>query len=201
MNEKFKNAVLLEWVNLFLLNILLFAFLQLRDYKIYDSFTQVSLILAHVSIFFFALVIIFVTYRVVAFYRQYPSLSENIKKAADIILQDDEAEHQVSTNVYLTEKKKIDLRNLFYPKINNHNIFPFKCIYRYNILSLFCPSVFYLRGFLLASFIALANKNTMLQMGLCIPLNVLVLLYFCKARPYSFKFKRFRVKNYFAIYH
>lgn len=41
----------------------------------------------------------------------------------------------------------------------------------------------------------------MLQMGLCLPLNILVLLYFCKAKPYTFKFKHLRIKNYFAIYH
>jgi len=38
-------------------------------------------------------------------------------------------------------------------------------------------------------------------MGVCIVINLLVLLYLAKARPYSFKFKHLRIKNYFAIYH
>lgn len=93
------------------------------------------------------------------------------------------------------------MRNMFYPKINNENIFPFKCIYKYNILALLCPNVIYLRAIILSAIIALANTSTSLQMGLCIPLNVLVLMYFSKARPYSFKFKHYRIKNYFAIFH
>jgi len=61
--------------------------------------------------------------------------------------------------------------------------------------------VLYLRVIVLSIFIALAHSSVELQMGLCIPLNVLALLYFCKARPYSFKFKRYRIKNYIVIYH
>lgn len=38
-------------------------------------------------------------------------------------------------------------------------------------------------------------------MSLCLALNFLTLLYFCKARPYTFKFRRYRIKNYIAIYH
>jgi hypothetical protein len=93
------------------------------------------------------------------------------------------------------------MRNMYYPKINNENIFPFKCIYRYNVLSLLCSNVLYLRAIVLSAIIALAKKSAQLQMGLCIPLNILVLLYFCKARPYTFKFNHFRIKNYFAIFH
>jgi hypothetical protein len=67
--EKFKFAVLLEWVGMFMLNTVFFAFLQLRDYNIYDDFTQASLILAHVFIFFFFIVCILVAYRVLSFYQ------------------------------------------------------------------------------------------------------------------------------------
>lgn len=38
-------------------------------------------------------------------------------------------------------------------------------------------------------------------MGLAIPLNILTLLYFSRARPYTFKFKKYRIKNYIVIYH
>lgn len=101
------------------MNTVFFAFLQLRDYKIYDDMTQVSLIMAHIVIVLFAIAIILITYRILSFYKEYPTLSENMKKAADIILQDDEADQLVSTNVFLSEKKKIDMRNVHYPKINN----------------------------------------------------------------------------------
>ena len=37
-------------------------------------------------------------------------------------------------------------------------------------------------------------------MSLCIPLNVLFLLYLSKARPYSFKFKKARLRNYIVIF-
>jgi hypothetical protein len=90
---------------------------------------------------------------------------------------------------------------MYYPKINNENIFPFKCIYRYNNFSLLCPNVNILRAILLSAFIALPKADPILQMALCLALNALTLLYFCKARPYTFKFRRYRIKNYIAIYH
>ena len=37
-------------------------------------------------------------------------------------------------------------------------------------------------------------------MSLCIVLNTACLLYFSRARPYSFKFKKRRIKNYIAIF-
>ena len=39
-----------------------------------------------------------------------------------------------------------------------------------------------------------------MQMSLCIILNIACLLYFSRARPYSFKFKRRRIRNYIAIF-
>jgi hypothetical protein len=71
-----------------MLNTVFFAFLQLRDYNIYDNFTEVSLILAHAFIAFFFIVCILVAYRVISFYNEYPTLSDNLKRASDIILQD-----------------------------------------------------------------------------------------------------------------
>jgi hypothetical protein len=87
---------------MFMVNTVFFAFLQLRDYNIYEDFTQVSLILAHAFILFFAIIFVLVLYRILSFYQEYPVLSSNLKKAADIILQDDEADHLVSTNVFLS---------------------------------------------------------------------------------------------------
>lgn len=46
-------------------------------------------------------------------------MSDKIKKASELILQDDEADQLVSTNVFLSEKKKIDLRDIYYPQVNN----------------------------------------------------------------------------------
>jgi hypothetical protein len=38
-------------------------------------------------------------------------------------------------------------------------------------------------------------------MGLALVLNTLTLFYFAKTRPYTFKFRKFRIKNYVVIYH
>lgn len=90
---------------------------------------------------------------------------------------------------------------MYYPQVNNENIFPFRCIYKYSFLALMCPNVIYLRVILLSMFIALAKDSVEMQMGLAIPLNVLTLLYYCRARPYSFKFQKYRIKNYVVIFH
>lgn len=90
---------------------------------------------------------------------------------------------------------------MYYPKINNENIFPFRCIYKYNALSTLCLNVTYLRAIILSAIISLSKSDAVLQMALAIPLNVLTLMYFSKAKPFTFKFKHLRIKNYFAIYH
>jgi len=38
-NDKFRYSVMMEWCHIFILNTVFFAFLQLRDYTIYDTFT------------------------------------------------------------------------------------------------------------------------------------------------------------------
>lgn len=101
-------------------------------------------------------------------------------------MQDEDYKLLNSANVFLFERKKIDLRNLLYPKVNNENIMPFKCVYQFNFFALFAPVVIMLR-ILLLSFIISFASNTVLQMSLAIALNVLALMYFSKARPYSFK--------------
>lgn len=52
---------------LFITNTVFFAFLQLRDYSIYDTFAQVGLVLAHFFILFFVVLSIMVAYKVISF--------------------------------------------------------------------------------------------------------------------------------------
>ena len=82
LEKWFKFAVLLEWVFLFITNTVFFAFLQLRDYNIYDTFAQVGLVFAHFFILFFVVIFILVAYRVISFQKEHPQMSENIKKAS-----------------------------------------------------------------------------------------------------------------------
>ena len=96
--------------------------------------------------------------------------------------------------------KKIDLRNIMYPKINNENILPFRIIYRFGFLPLACLIFTYIRAIVICIIIAFAKDSTLLALGLCIPLNVLFLLYLSRARPYSFKYKKRRFRNYLAIF-
>lgn len=102
LEDKFKYAVILEWVAIFMVNTMFFACLQLRDYNMYDTFHQVSLILAHVFIAFFVVISILVAYKVLIFYKNHPILSENLKKASELILRDEEADQLISTNIFLS---------------------------------------------------------------------------------------------------
>jgi hypothetical protein len=190
----------MEWCHIFILNTVFFAFLQLRDYTIYDKFTEISLIVAHLFIVLFILISILVAYKVIKFYKSHPRLSHSLKKAADLMMDDEEVDPLAATNVFLSSKKKIDMSNLEYPKINNENVFPFKCIYKYDLFALLHPNVVYLRAILISLIISFA-PTTPFQMGLAIPLNVLSLLYFCKYRPFAFSFRGYHIKNYMAIYH
>lgn len=82
LEKRFKYAVILEWVFMFITNTVFFAFLQLRDYNIYDTFSQVGLILAHFIILLFVIISVLLAYRVISFHREHPQMSENIKKAS-----------------------------------------------------------------------------------------------------------------------
>jgi hypothetical protein len=82
LENRFKYAVILEWVFMFITSMVFFAFLQLRDYNLYDSFAQAGLIFAHLFILLFVVIAVLVAYRVVAFHREHPQMSENIKKAS-----------------------------------------------------------------------------------------------------------------------
>ena len=96
--------------------------------------------------------------------------------------------------------KKIDLRNILYPKINNENMLPFRVIYKFGFLPLACLIFTYIRAIVLSMIIVFGSSSTLIQMGLAIPLNTLFLLYIIKSRPYSFKFKKKRFRNYIAIF-
>lgn len=87
-----------------------------------------------------------------------------------------------------------------YPKINNENILPFKSVYKFNMMALFAPVVMLLRVLLLGIVFNFVN-GTVAQMAVVIPVNFLALLYYARARPYSFKFRKYKIKNYIAIYH
>jgi hypothetical protein len=67
---------------MFITNTIFFAFLQLRDYNLYDSFAQAGLILAHAFIAIFLIICLLIAYRVVIFHKEHPTMSENIKKAS-----------------------------------------------------------------------------------------------------------------------
>lgn len=174
--------------------------MQMRDYTKYDTFYIVSIIVAHIFLFLIAICFVYLSSRVITFFREYPKLSYNLKKATDLLLQESEYQKLNSTNIFLFEMKKIDLRNLYYPKINNENILPFRNIYRFSFIPLYCIHVTYLRATIL-SVILVFGTSTLMQMAMCIPLNVATLLYFIRARPFSFKYKKRRIRNYIAIYH
>jgi hypothetical protein len=54
----------------------------------YDTFAEVSVVLAHISLFFIVMLVVYMVYRILSFYYEYPKLSENIKKANHLILQE-----------------------------------------------------------------------------------------------------------------
>ena len=62
--------------------------MQMRDYNQYDSFSQASIIISHILLVIIGLFFVYLVYRVISFFREYPKLSENLKKATDILLQE-----------------------------------------------------------------------------------------------------------------
>ena len=62
--------------------------MQMRDYNQYDSFSQASVIISHILLVIIGLFFVYLVYRVISFFREYPKLSENLKKATDILLQE-----------------------------------------------------------------------------------------------------------------
>ena len=101
------------------LNTVFFIFLQMRDYEFYDTFAEASIFTSVFTLFFFVLLLVLICYKIISFFVEYPKLSDNLKKATDIILQEGEYQKMNSANVFMFELKKIDLRNILYPKVNN----------------------------------------------------------------------------------
>ena len=62
-----------------------FAFLQLRDYTIYDSYAEAGLVFAHLILVLAVVLSVLIAYRVIRFHYSYPKLANKIKKAAKII--------------------------------------------------------------------------------------------------------------------
>lgn len=69
LQKKFKYAVIMEWISVFITPTVFFGFLQLRDYNIYDSFAQAGLIFAHLFIVFFVIICIILAYKVISFHQ------------------------------------------------------------------------------------------------------------------------------------
>ena len=74
---------------MFITNTFFFACLQMRDLNANDSFTQASIGFSFIFMFMFVTILVLVAYRVIKFYRDHPLLSENIKKASDLLLKDE----------------------------------------------------------------------------------------------------------------
>ena len=65
------------------------VFLQMKDYNNYDNFAFASVIIAHVILAMCLAIIGLLIYRIISFFNNYPKLSENLKKATEIILKDE----------------------------------------------------------------------------------------------------------------
>ena len=200
LEEKFKFAAQIELLSIIFAWTTCCFFLQIRDYEFYDTFSEVGIFVSIFLFFFMLCFLAMICYRIISFFKEYPKLSDNLKKATDLILQEGEYHQLNSANIFLFEMKKIDLRNILYPKVNNENVLPFRMIYRFTFLALCCIPVTFLRAIILCAIIGLGEKNTVMQMSLCVILNTACLLYFSRARPYSFKFKKRRIRNYIAIF-
>ncbi len=74
-------------MGIFYVNTIFFIFFQMRDYNMYDNFTIASLVFSHIVLLAFVITLGLLIYKIVNFFISYPKLSENLKKASDIILQ------------------------------------------------------------------------------------------------------------------
>jgi hypothetical protein len=74
-------------MGIFYVNTIFFIFFQMRDYNMYDNFTIASLVFSHIVLLVFVITLGLLIYKIVDFFISYPKLSENLKKASDIILQ------------------------------------------------------------------------------------------------------------------
>ena len=68
------------------------------------------------------------------------------------------------------------------------------------MMALFAPVVM-LGRILLLGIVFNFVSGTVVQIAIALPVNFLALLYYARARPYSFKYRKYKIKNYIAIYH
>jgi hypothetical protein len=200
IENKWKMSIQITLFNLFYTPLLFYFVLNMRDYTAGTAHSIASIAFSWVFFAVFILIFVMSTVKVIAFFRNYPKLSGNIAKATDLILQENEYHLMHSQNMFLFDMKKIDLRDLLYPKVNNVNILPFKCVYAFKFISLLCPSVLYLRALLLAVILVAAQGEPIIQTSLLIVVNIAVALFMIKARPYRFKWHRLRIRNYLCIF-
>lgn len=59
----------------------------MKDYTNYNTFSMASIVVSDLILIFFALTFVFLAKTVISFFMEYPKLSENLKKATDILLQ------------------------------------------------------------------------------------------------------------------
>lgn len=83
------------------LNTIFFIFMQMKDYNQYDTYTLASIVIAHIILVLIAIFFVFLVYRVISLFRENPKLSENLKKATELILQENEYHKLNSSNIFL----------------------------------------------------------------------------------------------------
>jgi Ca2+/Na+ antiporter len=199
LEERWKFAVQMYFCNILFIPILLYAILNVKDYNIYNQSCIYSIILSWIAFMILISFYVIAFVRLVIFFKSYPKLSDSLIKATDII-QKDSSDKNTEQNIFMFDKKKIDLSDLQYPKINGANILAFKNIYVFDLLSLFCQCVFFFRGLLLIIIFIAAYNSPLIQIGLAMGINALVLFYIIRSRPYTFKYRGYRVRNYLAIF-
>lgn len=200
LDERWKLSIPMQIFTVLYTPLVYYFFLNMREYSQTGNQEIASIVVSWIFFFIYISILLLSLIKVVTFFRNHPKLSINITKATNMILQEDEYHQLHSQNMFLFDMKKIDLRDLLYPKVNGVNILPFKCIYSFNQLSLLCPSVQSIRVLLMAIILVAGQGEPILQTSLLIVVNVAMCLYMIRARPYRFKYRRLRLRNYIAIF-
>lgn len=56
-------------------NTVFMSVLQMRDYNMYDIFAAASLVMAHIALAACFIIMVFLIYKIISFFNQYPTLS------------------------------------------------------------------------------------------------------------------------------
>ena len=91
----------MEWMTITFLWTSFSFFFQARDYTFYDDFNKASIFISLLVFFILVCLVAVVCYRVISFFTEYPKLSENLKKATDLILQEGEYQKLNASNIFL----------------------------------------------------------------------------------------------------